>query len=226
MAGFEEERAVRYLPSSYLKHHWRFYASAAFGILVWISTGMLARPLHVAIAGDAFFGGYLLSALNTVINATSADMRRRAASRDEGIFLITLLTLAAVSLSLGSIFLLVNEPEKPNAAQLMLAMISVPLGWTTLHTIMGFHYAHLFYRRHSVEVASDAGGLQFPGTEEPALWDFLYYSFVVGMTAQVSDVQVRTTPMRRITLAHGVVSFFFNAVILALAVNIAVGSAH
>jgi uncharacterized membrane protein len=212
--------------SSYLKHHWRFYASAALGILVWVSTGMLARPLHVAVAGDAFFGGYLLSVLNTVISSTPSDMRRRAASRDEGVFLITLLTLGAISLSLGSIFFLVNEPADSNAVQFLLAMISVPLAWTTLHTIMGFHYAHLFYSRHSADAASDAGGLQFPGTDEPALWDFLYYSFVVGMTAQVSDVQVLTTRMRRITLGHGVVSFFFNAIILALAVNIAVRRPH
>ena len=222
MVGFKEVRAFRMSPSSYLKHHWRFYASAALGILVWVSTGMLARPVHVAIAGDAFFGGYLLLVLNTVIGATPSEIRRRAAARDEGIFLITLLTLAAISLSLGSIFFLVNEPGKPNGVQLGLALISVPLGWTTLHTLMGFHYAHLFYRSHSADTARDAGGLQFPGTDEPASWDFLYYSFVVGMTAQVSDVQVLTTRMRRITLGHGVVSFFFNAIILALAVNIAI----
>ena len=67
----------------------------------------------------------------------------------------------------------------------------------------------------------DAGGLDFPGTEEPDALDFLYYSLVVGMTAQVSDVQVRTSAMRRFTLAHGVVSFFFNTVLIALAVNVA-----
>jgi uncharacterized membrane protein len=148
-------------------------------------------------------------------------MRRRAALRDEGMFLITLLTLGAISLSLGSIFFLVNEPQ-PKSFELMIAMVSVPLSWTTLHTIMAFHYANLFYSRHSADAESDAGGLQFPGTDEPALWDFLYYSFVVGMTAQVSDVQVLTTRMRRITLGHSVVSFFFNTIVLALAVNMAI----
>ena len=60
------------------------------------------------------------------------------------------------------------------------------------------------------------------GDVEPGSWDFLYYSFVVGMTAQVSDVQVLSTAMRRVTLAHGVVSFFYNTVLLALAVNVAI----
>jgi uncharacterized membrane protein len=212
--------------NSHLKHHWRFYASVALGILVWASTGMLARPLHVTIAGDAFFGAYLLSVLNTVVRATPANMRRRAAFRDEGIFLITLLTLGAIGLSLGSIFFLVNEPKQSKAFELIVAMVSVPLGWTTLHTIMAFHYANLFYSRRSAHVESDAGGLQFPGTDEPALWDFLYHSFVIGMTAQVSDVQVLTTRMRRITLGHSVVSFFFNTIVLALAVNIAIRPPH
>ena len=98
------------------------------------------------------------------------------------------------------------------------------LGWTTLHAIMAFHYAHLFYSRHPETAAADAGGLEFPHSQEPGSWDFLYYSLVVGMTAQVSDVQVTSTRMRKITLVHGVVSFFFNTVIVALAVNVALSA--
>ena len=64
------------------------------------------------------------------------------------------------------------------------------------------------------------GGLIFPGNEEPDYWDFLYYSLVVAMTAQVSDVQITNKRMRRLTTVHGVVSFFFNVIVLALTVNI------
>jgi uncharacterized membrane protein len=105
-------------------------------------------------------------------------------------------------------------------------VISVPLGWATPHTVMAFHYAHLFYAGHPSSHLVDAGGLAFPGTREPRSWDFLYYSFVVGMTAQVSDVQVVSTSMRQITLVHGMVSFFVNTVIIALAVNVALGQPH
>jgi uncharacterized membrane protein len=90
---------------------------------------------------------------------------------------------------------------------------------------MALHYAHLFYSAPTLHDGPATGGLQFPETQEPEPWDFLYYSFVIGMTAQVSDVQVCSVAMRRVTLAHGVVSFFFNTVILALAVNVAVGTA-
>jgi len=69
------------------------------------------------------------------------------------------------------------------------------------------------------------GGLVFPGNGEPGAWDFLYFAFVIGMTGQVSDVAVASTPLRRVVLAHAVVSFFYYAVILAVAVNAAVNAA-
>ena len=182
--------------------------------------------MQLPLAGDAFFGAYLASMIAVAARGTPAFMRKRSASTDEGIAIIVLLTLAAVSLSLGSMFALLNAPGKPDTLHLVLAVISVPLGWATLHTVMAFHYAHLFYAEHPSSHLVDAGGLVFPETEEPGSWDFLYYSFVVGMTAQVSDVQVVSTPMRQITLVHGMVSFFVNTIILALAVNVALGQPH
>ena len=85
--------------------------------------------------------------------------------------------------------------------------------------IFAIRYAHYFYGDPEPK-GRRRGGLAFPGVENPDFWDFVYYSFVVGMTCQVSDVQVTSRSMRRLTLAHGVLSFFFNAGVLALAVNI------
>ena len=199
--------------------------SALLGVIVWAATGILAQPLRLMLAGDVFFGVYLVLMAVLATRATAEDMRRRSSFEDEGIILIVLITLTAISLSIGSIFALLNEPERPDTFRLALAIASVPLGWLTLHTIAAFHYAHLYYAKavSSREHRLDAGGLEFPDTNEPTGWDFLYYSFVVGMTAQVSDVEVLTTPMRRLTLSHSVVSFFYNTVILALAVNLAAG---
>ncbi|HEY3147090.1 MAG TPA: DUF1345 domain-containing protein, partial [Dongiaceae bacterium] len=78
----------------------------------------------------------------------------------------------------------------------------------------------------SSEADRDAGGLNFPGKGDPDAWDFLYFSFVIGMTAQVSDVAVERADLRRLVLFHGVASFFYNTVLLALAVNVAVTLAH
>jgi len=132
---------------------------------------MLDLPLQVAMAGNTFFGCYLLSMVSMVRRATPSDMRRRAESKDEGIILIVFIALAAIALSLGSIFMLLNAPEKPDALHLLLSVISVPLGWTTLHTIMACHYAHLFYARHPSDSTIDAGGLSFPQSQEPGSWD-------------------------------------------------------
>jgi uncharacterized membrane protein len=211
---------------AHVKHHQRFYTSLALGLLIWIIAGVAAPPLRLALAGNTFFGLYLVSMLGIRQQLTPRELRKRAASADEGIILIVLLTLATIALSLGSIFSLLNAPGEPDALQFGLLVLGVPLGWVTLQTVMALHYAHLFYSGGTSPQASVAGGLQFPGTQEPGLWDFVYYSFVVGMTAQVSDVQVLNTEMRQVTLVHGVVSFFYNTVILALAVNVAVAAAH
>jgi uncharacterized membrane protein len=188
---------------------------------------MLQRPaLRLVVAGDCFFAIYLASTALLALRATPEDMRRRASYADEGMILIILLTLGAISLSLWAIFTLIGEAKGPARLEFGLkfglTLASVPLGWLTLHTVAAFRYAHLYYTKAGSGDGDpgDAGGLAFPGTQEPALWDFLYYSFVIGMTSQVSDVQVLTTPLRRMTLTHGVTSFFFNTVLLALAVNI------
>jgi uncharacterized membrane protein len=137
--------------------------------------------------------------------------------------LIVIITIAAIALSVTTMVSLLNAKGRPDALTLVLAIASVPLGWLTLHTVAAFHYAHLYYTRAAGKGAGrDAAGLNFPDTEEPTSWDFLYYSFVIGMTAQVSDVQVLTTAMRRLTMFHGIVSFFYNIALLALAVNIVV----
>jgi uncharacterized membrane protein len=94
-----------------------------------------------------------------------------------------------------------------------------------LHTVMTFHYANIFYKG-SAQDRKKEKALEFPGGGgEPGVTDFLYFSLVIGMTAQVSDVQVQTTRMRRAVMVHGIVSFFFNTVLIAMAVNAVVARA-
>ena len=103
-----------------------------------------------------------------------------------------------------------------------LATVTVVSSWLLVHTMMALHYAHVFYcpcegstdDSHSV-------GVTFPEEEEPDFLDFAYFSFVIGMTCQVSDVQVTAARMRRIVLLHSLLSFAFNTVILAFSINLA-----
>jgi len=160
-----------------------------------------------------------LTVIYWVMNgAEAATIRRRAVVMDDGRFAILILTAFAAIASLGAIVVeLVDKENAHNPRHLALAVATIALSWGLTHTIFALHYAHEFYaeRRHT------DGGLAFPGKEEPDYWDFLYFSLVIGMTSQVSDVAVTSKQLRRIVAAHGVVSFFFNATLLALMVNIA-----
>ena len=210
----------------HIRHHDRFYLAALVGAAIWLAALILRWPVPPLIGGDAFFLIYLALMTRFTLRIRPDGLRRRASVEDEGIPLIILLALAAIAFSLAAIFSLLNGAGAPDPAELSLVIASVPLGWLVLHTIVAFHYAHLFYATSDEHDAQEAGGLNFPGNEEPGAWDFLYFSFVVGMTAQVSDVAVQTTGMRRLVLLHGIVSFFYNTVLLALAVNVVVTLAH
>ncbi len=144
------------------------------------------------------------------------ELRRHAEEDDEGVALILFLAALAVLVS-GTAIFLVLMPMKAASPRGLRRLVSLPLGWATIHVLAAFHYAYLHYR------ADEKGkGFVFPGKGDPDAWDFLYASFTVGMTAQVSDVEVATQKMRRAVLVHGVASFFYNTGILALAVNAAV----
>ena len=104
-------------------------------------------------------------------------------------------------------------------------MIGVALSWFLLHTTFTLHYAHLFYG-DAEEATASARGLIFPGESQPDYLDFAYFSFVIGMTFQVSDINITSRKIRRMALLHGTISFFFNTIIVALTVSILAGFKH
>jgi uncharacterized membrane protein len=147
-------------------------------------------------------------------------IRRRAASQDEGQAVLLVLTVVSALASLAAIFAELGASGSAGAgrqpAQLILAAVTIVLSWAFIHTMFALHYAHEFYDQEA------GGGMAFPGGDpEPDYWDFVYFSFVIGMTSQVSDVGVTSKSIRRTVTAHGIVAFVFNATLLALTVNIA-----
>jgi uncharacterized membrane protein len=184
------------------------------GLAAW---GLSFSPIFALLAGaDLLFLTYLVLTLGFIRRTGPDDLRRHAEDDDEGVALILLLAGLAVLVSVAAIFLVLNADDSSLGARLA-ALVSLPLGWATVHTLVAFHYAYLHYRSEDQGV-----GFAFPGKGAPDAWDFLYASFTIGMTAQVSDVEVTTRPLRRAVLVHGVASFFYNTGILALAVNAAV----
>jgi len=95
--------------------------------------------------------------------------------------------------------------------------------WLLVHTIFTQHYAHVYYQGDKTLEERQSTGLNFPNELEPDYWDFLYFSFVIGMTSQVSDISVTSRQMRRLSLMHGILSFFFNTTIVAISINIVTG---
>ena len=211
----------------HVHHHRWFYTALIVAALVWLFSGVFLPTLRLFAAGDAFYLSYLILTVWLVVGMSPTEIRRRAEIDDEGMVFIAITTVVAVGFSLVSIFELLNQTDKPDVVRLVLSIGSAPLAWSVLHTVAAVHYAHMYYSDSDPGPGrADVGGLSFPDSNEPTVWDFLYYSFVIGMTAQVSDVQVTNTTMRKITLVHSVVSFFLNTVLIALAVNVAVAMAQ
>ena len=203
-----------------IRFHWRLAAAILLGVAV---TALL--PSHWGFATRLLVGWdtgvvlYLVLVYSLIARASVEHIRAHAAREDEGRFAILLLTVFAALASLGAILaeLSTSQGSQRTPGQLALAAITIVLSWAFTHTIFALNYAHDFYGEHG----GKKSGLNFPGKEAPDYWDFVYFSFVIGMTSQVSDVGVTSKLIRRTVNAHGIVSFFFNAALLALTVNIA-----
>jgi len=169
---------------------------------------------------------YLVLAVRLMWRSDANHIRLRAALQDETRITILVLVVASALASLLAILAEISGANR-QPAQLALAGMTILLSWVFMHTIFALHYAHDYYgentsdKSHTAEKTTRGGGLSFPGEATPDYWDFVYFSFVIGMTSQVSDVAVTSRALRRLVAAHGVVSFLFNVTLLALLVNIA-----
>lgn len=204
--------------------HMPFYAGiGAAGVALALVLG-LAPNLAVEIPAVAFFLAYLVLTFRRLSSLTAERLEQHAVDADEPVWIILAVTLAAVAVSVASLFSVLNAARAASLAELLLAFASVALGWLTIHLMAAMHYAHLYWRP-SRAGSGTREGLDFPRTDRPSAWDFVYFAFVIGMTAQTSDVAITTTAMRTVNLLHAVVSFFFNTVLVAAAVNAAVSLA-
>ncbi|WP_295527867.1 DUF1345 domain-containing protein [uncultured Pseudacidovorax sp.] len=188
-----------------------------------IAGGMAARPAGL-LGWCAAVAAYLGWAVWQARIFDAAQVKARARSLDPPGPIILAIVSAAILSSVIAIGLLLQQVKQlggvERGAHIVLGMVALAGSWLMIHTVYAFHYAHRYYRDDGTP---DEGGLDFPGKADPDYADFMYYAFVVGMTSQVSDVQVTTREMRRLTLMHSVLSFGFNMVVLALSINVAAG---
>lgn len=213
------------MPSPWRKltyhRHGPFFAGTITSLVCLPFLFLYVPQLAPGIAVIVFFLIYLVMMAARIPKLDGATFRKKGQNDDEPAPVILGVTLLAVAAAVVSLFEALNRSQPAGLASVSLAFASVVLGWLTIHTMFAMHYAHRFWRpdEQAEENEAKRGGLDFPETDEPGAYDFLYFSFVIGMTAQTSDVQITTTDMRRINLVHAVVSFFFNTVLVAAAVN-------
>jgi uncharacterized membrane protein len=207
-----------------LRHHGRFFTALVCGGLGFGVARLLGWPVPALVAGDAFYVIFLILIM-VMVGRHKVDLRQRAQSEDEGILIVGLLTIATIGFFCVAVFEALSRKHGLDLPALLMAGVGALLGWFVLHTIMAFHYADLFYFDDPTTPDDESHDLEFPGCAEPGVWDFLYFSFVIGMTCQVSDVQVKSATMRQTVMTHGVASFFFNTVFIAMVVNAGVSLA-
>jgi len=174
---------------------------------------LLSFDLGVAV----FLGGMLW----LFKHATPDRMRRTAQSQDAGrwgVMWIAIGLTAVVMIALGTEL---HATKSGGLQAVVIAGCSIVLSWLFMNVMYALHYAHGYYGDYGAEHK----GLDFPGDGEPDYWDFAYFSIIIGMTFQVSDVQITSRYLRRVALVHSVIAFFFNMFIIAVSVNIVAGQA-
>jgi uncharacterized membrane protein len=200
---------------------------AAIGVAVY-SIGPTVVPIanRLLVTWIAASLTYLLLYWHTILHADADLTHRGASTYDQTAYVIFLLVTTAACASIVAIGFVMGDVKSldfwPKALHIALSIAALLLSWMLIHTVFAFHYARRYYAPASVR-EGPGQGLKFPGVEEPAYFDFAYYSFVLGMTSQVSDVSVTTVHMRRTTMANGILSFIFNMAVLAMSINVISG---
>lgn len=208
--------------------HFGFYAAVTVGVLVGGVTAVFAAPLSLSLGVNAFFLVYLGFMAVAIPGKSAAFLRKHAAEDDAPAAILFLVMVGAVVVSAVTLFLALGG-DHASPVPLILGILSVVLGWFAIHTMWALHYAYEYYG--VAEAGTDGkrdieGGLDFPGDDEPDGGAFVYFAYVIGMTAQTADTNLTSNAMRRLVTIHGAFSFFFNTVLVAAAVNIVVSLAN
>jgi len=212
-----------------LDAHHRVLASCIVAVAAFFGLhGHASLPTQLVMVWMAFALTTVVLAWVVILTKDPYEVRRDARLQDASATFLFVLVIGAALASLLAVGLLLGLAKglSPQglAEHIALSITAVIISWMLVHTVFTLRYAHSFFEdARKVERHAITGGLIFPGKESPVYSDFAYFSFVIGMTCQVSDVQVATSKMRRLALMHGLISFAFNTAILAMFVNIIAG---
>jgi uncharacterized membrane protein len=205
----------------------RLYISLGVSAILFILSLKNVVPSgHWMLTWLGFCITHLLFSWLTIATCAPEQIRRTARKQDTGRAVISVFMLIAACASLVALAILIspikNLGDGRQTVHVVLAIASVFCAWMLIHTNFVFRYAHLYYSERKGD-QDTTGGLDFPGDEEPDYLDFTYFTYVIGTTFQVADVAISSKKIRRVVCLHGVMSFVFNTVILALSINLISG---
>lgn len=181
---------------------------------------------HLMIGWDTFSLCMIVMSWITFFITKSKQIREQAKVQDPKRSIVFIIILISTFASILAVTLLIVTKKEGNSGaswRLPVAILGMLLSWFLIHTVFALRYAHIYYGDHKTKPDTHAGGLEFPGEENPEYLDFAYYSFVLGMTFQVSDVQVTSKRLRSLALLQGLISFGFNTIMIALTINLIAG---
>jgi uncharacterized membrane protein len=194
---------------------------------VWFALRHRVQPsTQCIVTWDVFALCILVLAWLTILTTPPEMLRVRAQKQDSSHIVIFVFVLVAACAGLFAVgFLFFNRTvitqHSHFVVHLLMSLVAVICSWSLVHTVFGLRYAHTYYGDPDGPTGPKphAGGLDFPGDREPDYMDFAYFSFVIGMTFQVSDVVITSRELRQLVLLHAMLSFGFNTVILALTIT-------
>ncbi|MEO6316365.1 MAG: DUF1345 domain-containing protein [Chitinophagaceae bacterium] len=199
-----------------------FLSSTA--VYFFIRSADINTLLKAMLLWDVFCFVVLVCDWVVVFTCSPAQIRKIARKEDGSRIVIFIIVLVASLASMVTVLLLILSKEQLQPGlYLPVSVLGMLLSWILVHTTFSFHYARIFYGDDDERPDIHAGGLEFPSESAPDYLDFAYFSFVIGMTFQVSDVQISARRIRRQALVHGLLAFTLNTFVVALTVNLIAG---
>jgi uncharacterized membrane protein len=211
-----------------LPSYFKLFASSIVATIIslalsWVRMEGMTR---VMVAWDIFSLCMISIAGATFFSMCPKQIRVLAGREDSSRAIVFAIVLSAIIGSLLGILLLLSNKSGwllSKGMETFIYITGVTFSWILLHIMFTYRYAHIYYGKRSSSQGDLTRGLDIPGEDKcPDYLDFAYFSFVIGMTFQVSDIQVSGRKMRRLVLLHGLLSFLFNTVIVALTINVVV----
>ena len=215
------EKKFKYLDSQH-----RQYIALAVALLTYFLTRKQPLSINIMLTWINYASSILVMSWISILSMHPSNVRKVASLEDSSVTFIFLFIIGSAFASLFAVVFLLQSlkglSKEQTITHVLLSITSVAISWWLTHTIFTMRYAHIFYSTKNEE-GEYGYGLEFPKEPHPDFMDFVYFSFVIGMTFQVSDVEISSRKIRRLAWLQGILSFVFNTAIVALSINIISG---